>query len=548
MYETEKNTTDSVLTAAADRLDKLFESLGNASASEQHAEDDDGYDGDGDEEIDPEQDENQLIQNLSELTLDISIDNPPSPPPPPPPPKGHTDSFTFNKKFDTDTYIHGTPKRVPQPLGTLHENNNNNNNSPSTPSSPMSIFHRTVKKRPFSVSPMAVPPHFMVEPQRPTIDVPSAVDSNNNNHNNNNNNDSHHMDPNEQGVENNPHPVDASVRSLPSPKTPESRRRNTILAHPSDDNDELKTIQKAAFLKLLVDDYSAIDFYSLLDALRSNQIVQTIVIVRKRQHDGALTRTNEEMDILFQILRTLSSSLVELQLRNGQRDDLSSFSLWLFDHPSLLYLQLHLENDTLDEVSARTLAFIPRLVFLEVEVNESFPVWALTESKSLAVLSVVGIDKFRFESEDIVPLAEKLRKNTSLQTLDLEPLIPVWCLRTIMASIQSFQHESALETFQFSCRTISEKEGDACMGDILNALSNPTSKLRVVWNHCYESFLVSHETPDKTLPILFRSKTLEQFHVFFESEQWCKGKCRMLDRKPGLAMEKNIQWSGGGGI
>jgi hypothetical protein len=87
-----------------------------------------------------------------------------------------------------------------------------------------------------------------------------------------------------------------------------------------------------------------------------------------------------------------------------------------------------------------------------------------------------------------------------------------------------------LETLQFSCQTDDEKDGDACMVEMIKLLRRQQSKLRVVWNHCFESFMVSEEAKDRVLSALYVCNTLQQFHVFMESKEYGAVKCHVLER------------------
>jgi hypothetical protein len=282
-------------------------------------------------------------------------------------------------------------------------------------------------------------------------------------------------------------------------------------------------------LKIYVDDYSNARFLSLLTVLEKNKNVKMIEIFRKQTSDGFRNRSHSDMDHLFHILHTLAGGLNELNFWNLRDQDLTSLSRGMFGHQSIQFVQLRMESSTLDEETLKTFATLPNLISLELEVNESFPVWRLLESKSLAVLSVIS-NHFKFESADILPMAGKLETNSALQVLDIEPYFPSWCLCAIMNSIHS-SRGSSLETFQFSCGTSNKKDGDNSVMDILRTITSYKSKLRVIWNHCYESFHVSEEIEPMVLLALQSSKSIEQFHIFVESEDFSVEKSHLLDQK-----------------
>jgi hypothetical protein len=286
--------------------------------------------------------------------------------------------------------------------------------------------------------------------------------------------------------------------------------------------------QNADELEIYVDEYPHDKFLSLMDLLRANKVIQNLVIIRNRFDQGERTRRTADLDHLFHVLHILANSLVELSLQNIRLQDLTSISLGLYDHNSIEHLRITMETGTLDEETAKAMASLPKLLSLELEVHASFPLWPLLDSKSLTILSVVS-NGFVFRSSDVLTMADKLETNSTLQVLDLEPRIPAWCLVTLITSLRSCSY-SSLETLQFSCQTDDEKDGDACMVEMIKLLRRQQSKLRVVWNHCFESFMVSEEAKDRVLSALYVCNTLQQFHVFMESKEYGAVKCHVLER------------------
>ncbi|KAG7338181.1 hypothetical protein IV203_026046 [Nitzschia inconspicua] len=294
------------------------------------------------------------------------------------------------------------------------------------------------------------------------------------------------------------------------------------------EGEEIPDAQTAEELVFYVDEYPHDKFLLLLDLLRSNKVIQKLDIVRNGLHEGEQTRRSSDLDHLFHVLHILSGSLMELNLQNLRIQDLASVSLGLYDHHSIEHLQLTMESGTLDEDTVKAISSMPRLLSLELEVRESFPVWCLLESKSLTILSVVS-NHFVLDSSDVLAMADILESNTTLQVLVLEPRMPPWCLVTLITSLRCCS-DSSLETFQFSCRTKDEKDGDACMVELIKLILRRQSKLRVIWNHWFESFLVSEEVKDRVMSALYVCNKLQQFHVFMESKEYGAIKCHVLER------------------
>jgi hypothetical protein len=289
-------------------------------------------------------------------------------------------------------------------------------------------------------------------------------------------------------------------------------------------NKQFLDVQIAEFLRLFLDDYPKSQYWPLLNCLHSNQVVEKIVVFRKRQTDGERIRTPEELDSFFFTLASLHVPLRELHLWNFRSEDLTVLTNGLSNSRRLEYIQLHLESGTIDENLAKALASLHGLISLELEVNESFPVALILESKSLLVLGII-CNNFEFQAEHIVAMAQKLESNNVLTVLDIEPRIPTFCLRVLVHALRS---NRTLETFQFSCEGVNQ-DGDSTLLEILNTLS-VNKRLRVLWNHCYESLVISEAIKKKVLQVLLKNQTIEQFHVFCEDPNFMYKKNALLDR------------------
>lgn len=297
-------------------------------------------------------------------------------------------------------------------------------------------------------------------------------------------------------------------------ETSSSRRR---ASRDQDHSMIFSDVKTAKSLNLFIDEYPETSFFSLLESLQSNRGIERIVVFRNRAAHGELrARTLEDVDNLFHVIHGLAKSLIELVLWNFLPNDLPSVCLGIAKHPSIGNLQLHMENGTLDEQSLETIVCMPSLVSFELDVNESFPIWSLLESKSLVLLGVVST-RFDFEPNDVLRLAGRIRTNSVLRFLDLEPRIPSWCIGAVMASLR-FSHTSKLEAFRFSCENDNEDQGDACMAEILKTIEYETP-LRVLWNHSRESFSVGKEIRRKTISAVSRNPSLEQFHLFADNAE-----------------------------
>ena len=107
-------------------------------------------------------------------------------------------------------------------------------------------------------------------------------------------------------------------------------------------------MKTAKSLNLYVDEYPQTSFFSLLDSLQSNYVVERIEVFRKRTtHEEIRTRTLEDMDNLFHVINDLST-LAELVVWNFHPKELSSLCHGISDKISIKYLQFRLENYLMD--------------------------------------------------------------------------------------------------------------------------------------------------------------------------------------------------------
>jgi len=290
----------------------------------------------------------------------------------------------------------------------------------------------------------------------------------------------------------------------------------------------IQNIRALSTIRLFIDDYSEANFWSLLDSLYFNLNIRKLILFRRRQCDRSLVRTQQEMDCLFRVVNRLASSLSEIHLWGCNPEDQGVLSRGLANNASLEYVQLHFETGSLSTMFSKALASLPNLVSLEVDVKESFQLSLLLDSPSLGVLSVICPEsaRFTFPDEEMVRFCEKLEENKNLQVLSIEPLISVTVALPALMGVLKRKKNRTLQTLQFS--SAPPKNQDDALLPILRSL-NKTS-LRVLWNHCYESWNVSPSVQQKLLRILNLNRTLEQCQVFAESNDYWREKCSILER------------------
>jgi len=317
----------------------------------------------------------------------------------------------------------------------------------------------------------------------------------------------------------------------------------------------IQQVREASTLRLHIDEYSEANFWPLLDSLYFNLNLQKLVLFRHRHDDQQCqTRTIQEMDCLFRVLNRLASSLSEIHLWGISPEDQIVLSRGLLaNNASLEYVQIHLESGSLSPLLARTLTRLPNLVSLEVEVTERFPLSLLLDCPTLTVLSVICKESTRFmlPDEEVVKFSEKLKENKVLQVLSIDPFISSAVgLPAILTALRS-ENYRGLDTLQFSSAPFTsssssssslypeEEVMDTTLEIILDLLG--ATSLRVLWNNCYESWVVSPQMQQRVLHFLSQNRSMEQFHVFVESNEYWTEKCNILEKPSSSASSQQQQ-------
>lgn len=257
-----------------------------------------------------------------------------------------------------------------------------------------------------------------------------------------------------------------------------------------------------------VDDFTQYQFNALVQSLANRKgLIQLEVYRRKRIGDER--RTLSELIVLFSIIRGLPN-LCDLTLQNFgpmSSDILTSF---LNHHPTLCTFHLHYNQGTVDMELLETLAEVPYLNDLTLDVEDDFPFSILLTSKSITKLKISG--NYDFNSDNVVKSMKALETNTTLKILDLIPQINLRCVRALSFAIED---NSTLERLKFSYQTEKRSEARNALLDLLNALSK-NSTVEEVENSKFEFVKVLMKDKIRVDKILERNKTLQRFQFFNE--------------------------------
>lgn len=256
---------------------------------------------------------------------------------------------------------------------------------------------------------------------------------------------------------------------------------------------------------IYVDDYESKTFEMLMNTLETNDVLTRVEIHRLREKTHHRLRTIEEMCHFFKVIRALPE-LKELALYNFDNCDLDLITCLLFRHPTLEILHLHLTDSTVDRAMMDVLTDAPLLHDITLEVQQSFPLATLLDSKTLTILRVLS-QHFEFEDDHMVEAMHALAHNRTLALLDLQPTISSFGLRAMSSAVEG---NNTLELLTFSFLANNERQTGNALIDLSTGLSR-NSNLKIVQNRCSAYIRVRKRDQEKALGMLQFHKSLEQF-------------------------------------
>jgi hypothetical protein len=272
---------------------------------------------------------------------------------------------------------------------------------------------------------------------------------------------------------------------------------------------EIKTGVKRE-VTIFVDDYQPWTFELLVETLAANTVLTKVEIHRLRENTNRRVRTIEEMARFFKVIRGLPE-LQELVLCNFNVSDLDMITSLMFRHPNLEVLHLHLTDGTVDKAMLDILVDAPLLSDIVLDVQRSFPLSTLLDSKTLTNLRILSAN-FEFDEEHIVATMQALEHNDTLVTLDMGPKISCLGLRAMTFALEE---NNALEVLRFSFLADERKAGNALL-DLSSALSR-NSKLKTVQNYRSDSIRVRKRDCVRMLELLKCNETLKEFDFCYDN-------------------------------
>jgi hypothetical protein len=280
-------------------------------------------------------------------------------------------------------------------------------------------------------------------------------------------------------------------------------------------------------LKLYIDDYQVSTFDPIVESLFSNSSLRTLAVCRGSDPALGNYRTRLEIKAFLEAMRCLPH-LETLMMLNFRTDILNDLAVAFQSHATLTKVQLHFAEGTLTPLLLEALASAPKLVQVQLEVNESFEVDRLLHSSSLRMLRVMS-ENFMFSRRHVRSLADRLATNTTLVALDLEPSLN---LESFVALMQALRSNTTLQSLRVSfCGTHQD-----CQTAVLElaSLLRVNSTLRQVVNHSHGAIvsmsIQGTESMECLRRALHKNYSLRRFQFFQEDPTFCVAKEAILKR------------------
>ena len=284
------------------------------------------------------------------------------------------------------------------------------------------------------------------------------------------------------------------------------------------------SIKEGTSMKLCIDLYEKAAFETLMFNLEGNTLVQEIEIFRSwDEGKEELNRSTEDIKLLFETIGSLSN-LKTLKLSNFLAEDVQVASFGEWENKNLSSIWIHLCKSALSQTLMASLARLPALRDVTLEMNQSFPFHLLLHNRKIQSLTIMGSD-FEMENLHVMELVQVLPSNGTLKKLMIEPDMK---LRTFKLLASSLGQNMGLQEFKFSLRPGSEGDTTRVMTELARAVTRNGS-LRTIRNLNHEKIEVEDKQAcEAMMKALTKNYIIEDFLVFHEKPWFRVRKNRIL--------------------
>jgi hypothetical protein len=250
--------------------------------------------------------------------------------------------------------------------------------------------------------------------------------------------------------------------------------------------------------------------------------VEAIHVFRSWDGKAEKTRTKEDMELLFKMVRSLSN-LKMLHLANFLVEEIHFVSLSQWQNEHLTTIRIHLCKGALSARLLDILSTMPALEDLTLEMNQSFPLHILLGSQTLESLTIVA-NGYDIDNLHAIEMVHEIAKNEALKKLDIQPALG---LRTFKLLVSALSKNVSIEHLQFSILPGNVMDTNRAMTELAHMLMSNAS-LKTIRNINYEEIEVKDRTADGIMKALSDNYIIEDFLVFDEEPWFYERKARIL--------------------
>jgi hypothetical protein len=271
---------------------------------------------------------------------------------------------------------------------------------------------------------------------------------------------------------------------------------------------DLSTTDTTDSLTVQLDGYDHHEFIDFLRYLADQKHLTKLEKCCSESPQDAF-RTRCDVALLSSVICDLSN-LEDIALYNFGHESNDLLTLCLKDKPYLPSVRLHYLRGTVNQELLHTIADLPSLYDVVLEMQKDFPFYILFSPETLKSLKINGT--FTFDRKTFEYAMQLLCTNATLETLDMEPKVPQQVsVRSISYAIEA---NTTLEILFFSFQARSKATAGEALLEITKALSC-NSNLRELVNYRSRSVQILGIHQDLAIEFMEEpNKTLQKFKFY----------------------------------
>jgi hypothetical protein len=276
-------------------------------------------------------------------------------------------------------------------------------------------------------------------------------------------------------------------------------------------------------VNLYIDHYDQSAFFRLMEDLSYNEHIMVLHIFRSWDDGIKRSRNTTDLGVMFDTIKSLPR-LCHLSLSNFLPEELETVTPEQWQNPHLTSLRIHVCRGGLSEDLLKSLAKIPELCDLALEVNKSSPFHHVLANEQLQLLSIAGNDYF-WKHIHIVELVHGLFQTSTLKRLSLEPPMHA---KTFQYLAYGLNANPSIEDLRVN---VLPGDSNSETNEAILVLSQSllvNSRLKSVWNTNYSSLRVDDLVSKSLINTFTKNDTIQEFLMFEEESDFQSTKESLL--------------------